>query len=110
MSTKLIKLITILVISIQASCLYADGGDPARGRILAEKDCADCHGDDGLGDYDRPPIAGMNPQKHLKELMDYKTGKRVDENDDMDVADLTVQDMVDLAAYYATLPPPAKKK
>ncbi|MCU7810431.1 MAG: c-type cytochrome [Candidatus Thiodiazotropha sp. (ex Notomyrtea botanica)] len=110
MSMKLINLTAILVMTIQAPCLYAEGGDPARGKMLAEKDCADCHGDDGLGDYDRPPIAGMNPQKHLKELMDYKTGKRIDENDDMDVAELSKQDMVDLAAYYATLPSPAKKK
>lgn len=81
------------------------GGDPARGEELAV-DCADCHGDDGLGDEDVPAIAGMDAAEHAKELMAFKTGEREDEEGDMidSVEDLSEQDMADLAAYYATLP------
>ena len=110
MTNKMKYLVTIFTICYHATCLQAGGGDPVRGKMLAEKDCADCHGDDGLGDHDRPSIAGMDPKKHFKELMDYKTGKRIDEHEDMDVADLSEQDMKDVAAYYATLQAPRNKK
>ena len=80
------------------------GGDAARGAELAV-DCADCHGDDGKGDEDIPSIAGMDAAKQLKELMDFKSGAREDEDGDMtdSVEDLSEQDMADLAAYFATL-------
>jgi cytochrome c553 len=81
------------------------GGDVARGQELAD-DCVDCHGDDGLGDEDIPAIAGMDAAKQLKELMDFKSGAREDEEEDMidSVTDLSEQDMADLAAYFASLP------
>lgn len=81
------------------------GGDPVRGAELAV-DCADCHGDDGLGDEDIPAIAGMDAVKHAKELADFKSGERPDEDEMMidSVADLSTQDMADLAAFFATLP------
>lgn len=105
---KLIPVVAVIIL-FPVSVAMAEG-DPVRGKLLAETDCADCHGDDGLGDYDRPPIAGMNPKEHMKELMNYKTGKRKDENEDMDMADLSEQDMADVAAYYASLPPPPQKQ
>ncbi|MCU7933120.1 MAG: c-type cytochrome [Candidatus Thiodiazotropha sp. (ex Codakia rugifera)] len=107
----IMKLIPVVVVIFffQVSAVQAEG-DPVRGKVLAETDCADCHGDDGLGDYDRPPIAGMDPKTHIKELMNYKTGKRKDENEDMVVDDLSEQDMADVAAYYASLPPPPQKE
>jgi cytochrome c553 len=81
------------------------GGDAAKGAELAV-DCADCHGDDGLGDEDIPAIAGMDAAEQLKELMDFKSGAREDEDGDMtdSVEDLSEQDMADIAAYFATLP------
>ena len=79
------------------------GGDAARGAELAV-DCADCHGDDGKGDGDFPAITGMDPAKHAKALADFKSGA-VESEDMADyVADLSEQDMKDLAAYFATLP------
>lgn len=78
------------------------GGDPARGAELA-LDCADCHGDDGKGDQDIPPIAGMDAEEHAKKLADYQSGAVESEMADY-VIDLSEQDMADLAAYYATLP------
>jgi cytochrome c553 len=81
------------------------GGDPVQGEELSEY-CVDCHGDDGLGDEDVPAIAGMDAAGQFKELMDFKSGARADEEGDMidSVEDLSEQDMADLAAYYATLP------
>lgn len=105
LSKKLI--VAMMFILMLAAGSVQAGGDAARGQELAV-DCADCHGDDGLGDEDVPAIAGMDAAKQLKELMAFKSGERVDEEEDMvdSVEDLSEQDMADLAAYFASLPGP----
>ncbi|MGA9574002.1 MAG: c-type cytochrome [Lysobacterales bacterium] len=78
------------------------GGDAENGKVLSS-DCADCHGDMGLGDEDVPAIAGMDAAAQAKMLADFKAGVVESEMNDY-VADLSDQDILDLAAYYATLP------
>lgn len=80
------------------------GGDAARGAELAV-DCADCHGEDGMGDEDNPKIAGMDEAEFVGALKGYKSGEREDESGMMaDYAvDLSEQDMADLAAYFKSL-------
>ena len=97
--------ISIMFVLLLASIGVQAGGDAARGEELAV-DCADCHGDDGKGDEDVPCIAGLDAVTHVKHLMDFKSGERVDEDEMMIdyVVDLSDQDMADLAAYFATLP------
>jgi len=104
MLTKKLIIAMMFILMLAAGSAQA-GGDAAKGAELAV-DCADCHGDDGLGDEDVPAIAGMDAAEQLKELMDFKSGAREDEEEDMvdSVADLSEQDMADLAAYFATLP------
>lgn len=94
----------MFVLMLSAGSALA-GGDAANGKELAV-DCADCHGDDGLGDEDIPAIAGMAAADHAKALADFKSGARPDEDEMMvdSVADLSEQDMADLAAYYESLP------
>lgn len=100
------KLIFAIIFSLILSAgVVQAGGDVARGLELAEE-CVDCHGDDGRGDEDNPPIAGLDEAEHVKMLKGYKTGEIPDEDEDMIdwVEELSDQDMADLAAYYATLP------
>ena len=78
------------------------GGDVENGKVLSA-DCADCHGDNGLGDEDVPAIAGMDAAEQAKMLTDFRAGVGDSEMNDY-VADLSDQDILDLAAYYATLP------
>jgi len=78
------------------------GGDAANGKVLSA-DCADCHGDMGLGDEEVPGIAGMDAAEHAKKLSDFKAGAVESEMNDY-VSELSEQDILDLAAYYATLP------
>jgi cytochrome c553 len=103
LSKKLI--IAIMFILMLAAGNIQAGGDPAKGAELAV-DCADCHGDDGLGDEDIPALAGLDEATHVKALQDFKSGERVDEDEMMfDYAEgLSDQDMADIAAYFATLP------
>ena len=101
LSKKLI--IAMMFILMLAAGGVQAGGDAAKGAELSA-DCADCHGDDGMGDEDVPTIAGMDAAKHAKALADFKSGA-VESEDMVDyVEDLNEQDMADLAAYFATLP------
>jgi cytochrome c553 len=106
MLTKKLIIAAMFLLMLLAGNVQA-GGDATRGEELAV-DCADCHGDDGLGDEDVPAIAGMDAADQVKELMAFKSGEREDEEEDMvdSVEDLNEQDMADLAAYFSTLPGP----
>jgi len=98
-------MIAMMFIFLLAAGSVQASGDAANGKALSEN-CVDCHGDDGLGDADIPAIAGMDAAEHAKALADFKSGARTDEEEYMidAVAELSEQDMADLAAYYATLP------
>lgn len=109
MLNKKLPIAVLFVLMLAAGSVQAGddpvSGDPANGKELA-LDCADCHGEDGLGDEDTPAIAGLDAASHVKELKAFKSGERVDEDEMMIdyVEDLSEQDMADLAAYFATLP------
>jgi len=96
----------VLTFFLAPGLLLAEG-DSATGKTLSI-DCADCHGENGLGDEDVPAIAGMDETKHVEALMGYKSGEIPDEDEEMlpYVEELSEQDMADLAAYYATLEGP----
>ena len=102
-------LITVMFILMLATSGVQANGDPVRGKELGDW-CADCHGDDALGDEDVPAIGGMDEATMFKELMAFKSGERVDELEDMveTVEELNEQDMADLAAYFSTLSGPEK--
>jgi len=95
----LVAMITILML-VAGSAVAS--GDVANGKTLSV-DCADCHGDDGLGHEDVPAIAGMDAEKLARKLADFKSGAVESEMNDFLEA-VNEQDMLDLAAYYATLP------
>lgn len=79
-------------------------GDSARGQQLAAG-CASCHGAQGVSaTYDYPHLAGQLATYTYKQLRDYKDGTRRQPVMSALVADLSNQDMADLAAWYASLP------
>lgn len=95
----------LVVLMLTAGSIQA-GGDSARGEELAANaECGMCHGDDGMGDEDNPRLAGMDDAAFVDALKGYKSGEREDESDMMAdyAADLSEQDMTDLAAYYKSL-------
>ncbi|MDD5390897.1 MAG: c-type cytochrome [Gallionellaceae bacterium] len=68
--------------------------------------CAGCHGADGNSVATTfPKLAGQQNKYLLRELMDYKSGKRVSEIMAPLVADLSESDLAELAAYYAKQKP-----
>lgn len=89
--------------SVKAGEALARSG--GNGRTQA---CATCHGPDlkGLGPV--PPLAGRSPSYTVRQLFDFQQGSRKGAWSALmreAVARLTVDDMIDLAAYTASLEP-----
>lgn len=80
------------------------GGDAAKGKEKAAL-CAACHGADGNTPLapDYPRLAGQPADFLGKALRDYKSGKRKNPLMAQLAANLSKQDIKDLAAYYASL-------
>lgn len=74
-----------------------------RGATLAHQ-CAICHGPTGVSRADSPSLAGQYAVSIYKQLKDFKTGARANAVMSPFAVNLSEQDMVDIAAYYAYLP------
>ncbi|MBC7434560.1 MAG: c-type cytochrome [Bdellovibrionales bacterium] len=85
--------------------MVRDGGSAAvgRGATLA-LNCTMCHGAQGLSASDAPNLSGQYPEVVMKQLRDYKAGKRSNAVMGALAANLSEPDIDDLAAYYAYLP------
>jgi len=77
-------------------------GDPVAGKPKAAK-CGSCHGKNGEGKKDNPPLAGMAEAEHVKALQDYQSGAREHKAMQRFAKKLSDQDMADIAAYFASL-------
>lgn len=74
-----------------------------RGATLA-LNCTMCHGAQGMSTSDAPNLAGQYPEVVIKQLQDYKAGKRSSAVMQQLAGNLSDSDIADLAAYYAYLP------
>ncbi|WP_018954683.1 c-type cytochrome [Thioalkalivibrio sulfidiphilus] len=82
--------------------VMADAGDATRGKGLSAS-CAACHGADGNSvNPEWPKLAGQGEAYLFKQLVDYKEGRRQNVLMAGQVANLSTQDMRDLAAFYAS--------
>jgi cytochrome c553 len=90
-------------------------GSITRGRELATTGgggktvaCASCHGETLQGAGNVPSIAGRHPNYMVRQLWSIKHGERVGPSNDLMkpvVVNLTIEDMLALAAYTASLAP-----
>lgn len=80
-------------------------GDINVGRRLSAE-CASCHGDDGnAANPSMPTLAGQDAKYFIKGMNHYKNGERQHEKMFEAVEQLSEQDMIDLASYYASQKP-----
>ena len=83
------------------------GGDSTAGRTVMVK-CQSCHGKDGLGRAmpvggEAPNIAGQKYDYLVHSLMAYKVGSRKSQMMSVIVKNLSVEDIANVAAYYAAI-------
>jgi len=95
-------------------------GDASRGEALYRDQCASCHGDDGQGDAESPPVWGDKSYNHGAGLAnDLKLASWLIVAMPLDEANLSATQALDLAVYINThhrppfilkdhLPPPAE--
>ena len=98
------KLISALVLVLLPAALFAAGNIEA-GRQKAAV-CVVCHGPDGnSANPSWPNLAGQHAEYIIKQLQDYRDGRR--KNDQMAplAMALSDQDITDIAAYYAAQKP-----
>ncbi len=97
-------LFTVLITLSVAKPAQA-GGDPAAGKEKSQV-CAACHGVDGNSvNPIWPRLAGQHPEYIVKQLQDFKAGHRENAQMSPMAANLSEQDMQDLAVYYASQKP-----
>ena len=97
----------LLIIAIASAFSLAAGHSIAGGNAANGKQksaaCAACHGADGNSAApDFPRIAGQQPDYILHSLSAYKSGTRKDPVMGAMAANLSKQDMQDLAAYFSS--------
>lgn len=98
-------LLAVSLLSFAYAGQAVSAGDAAAGETKSAP-CAGCHGPDGNSPAPMfPKIAGQGEAYIVKQLMEFKSGKRVDPTMVGMVAALSEQDMADLAAYYSKKSP-----
>lgn len=104
------RLLAVVVGALAAQNVLAQGvikGDPAKARQIVTQVCAACHAVDGNSAINmNPNLAGQHPEYTYKQLMNFKSqgGKPAERNNGVMagmVANLSEDDMKNLAAYFA---------
>ena len=89
-------------VGVSSSPLVFATGDISAGKTKSAV-CAACHGADGNSPSDLyPKLAGQHASYLYKQLVEFKSGERVNAIMAPMVANLSEQDMADLAAYFAS--------
>ncbi len=91
---------TVIILSLFSNHLFA--GDVAAGKEKS-KACAACHGADGNSvNPVWPKLAGQHPYYIVKQLQDFHSGARKNIQMTPLAANLSEEDMQDIAAYFAS--------
>ncbi|HIO91245.1 MAG TPA: cytochrome c4 [Leucothrix mucor] len=96
-------MITLAGLALTTSATVFAAGDAAKGKELTAT-CVACHGADGNSvNPDWPKIAGQNEEYITKQLMDFRSGARVDATmTPMAKAIASDSDVPHIAAYFAS--------
>lgn len=96
-----------MLLSIGITAVLGISGVQAAGDVQAGKAkaaaCAGCHGANGEGIAPNPALAGKSEELLVQALKDYKSGKRDNAAMKGMVGALADADMINLAAFYASL-------
>ncbi len=103
MKHPMLKTLTfILLLGFLVPGISLAKGNPVKGQEKAAT-CEACHGKEGLSiDPNYPNLAGQHSSYLVKTLSDYRSGQRTKAIMASFAANLTNQDILDLAAWYAS--------
>ena len=91
----------LLGTSLVLFSLSSFGADLAAGKALSSQ-CSVCHGRDGIAkDPESPNLAGQSALYLEKALVDYQKGLREDRRMSIIAQSLSIDDVKNLAAWYA---------
>ena len=103
-------LIGTILAALMACNSLGHAADIAAGKEKAEL-CAGCHGDNGISQTENTPsLAGQLDQFIQWQLVFFRAGTRKNEQMQPVVEQLNNEDIRNLGAYYASLPPPKTPK
>jgi cytochrome c553 len=95
-----------IVLAVSACSPLAHAADIAAGKAKAEM-CVGCHGDNGISRTENiPSLAGQLDQFIQWQLVYFRAGTRKSEQMQPIVEQLNNDDIRNLGAYFAQLPPP----
>lgn len=82
-------------------------GDPAKAEPIVKEACASCHGEDGNSPNmpNLPKLAGQHAPYLLQQLQEFKAEHRKSEMMQPFAANLSEEDMANLAVYFAAKKP-----
>ena len=96
----------LLLAAMSAAGVVAAAGDAEAGRLLAQT-CMGCHGAPGMRNaypgYHVPKLGGQHEQYIVDALTAYRDRKRSHPTMQAQAADLSNQDMADIAAYFHSM-------
>ena len=94
----------LFIVGISLGLTVQAGGQAESGKAKAAQVCAACHGPDGNKPSapDQPILAGQHYDYLVKALIDYKAGHRANPIMKAFAAQLSKQDIEDLAAWFAS--------
>jgi cytochrome c553 len=101
------RVVAKLLLVLSALCLAStcEAADPKAALPQVQQVCQACHGLDGNSSIaDNPKLGGQYPDYLAKALRDYKSGLRKNPVMAAFAAQLTPQEIDNLAAYYASQP------
>lgn len=111
---KTLRFWTAVAVALVAPAAVAQGvikGDPAKAQQIVTQVCAACHAADGNSAIPvNPSLAGQHPEYTYKQLRNFKSqgGKPAERNNGVMagmVANLSDDDMKNIAAYFAVQKP-----
>ena len=104
-----IALPELAVATILLAISPAHAADIAAGKAKAEL-CVGCHGENGISQMENmPSLAGQLDQFIQWQLVYFRAGARKNEDMQPIVEQITNEDIRNLGAYFASLPPPKPK-
>ncbi len=108
MKSMLALVLSTMVAAVSSPVLAADAKAPAKpdlakGQAIATQVCGACHTADGTrGSPANPILQGQHPEYLVKQLVEFKSGKRNNAVMKGFASTLSTEDMRNVAAFYAS--------